>query len=97
MLRLDPSEINDRLAAQQIKVMQADAAAKAAAEELKIQENLAASQTAAAELALKLAELDRKKYLEGDYQVEQDDLAGLIALAQADLQDAKVLLDTLQE
>ena len=89
VLRLDPSEINDRLAAQRITVTQQEAAAKAAVEELKIQQNLAASQTAQAELALQLAELDKKKYLEGEYQVEQDDLQGLIALAEADLQDAK--------
>ena len=55
VIRLDPSDINDRLAAQQIKVTQLDAAAKAAAEDLKIQENLAASQQAQAELALQLA------------------------------------------
>ena len=88
VVRLDPSEINDRLAQQQIRVTQADATAKATAEELKIQKNLAASAIAAAELALRLAELDRKKYVEGEYQVEQNDLRGSIALAETDLQEA---------
>ena len=68
VVRLDPSEINDQLAQQQIKVTQVDAAAKADAEELKIQKNLAASAIAQAKLTLTLAELDRKKYLEGESQ-----------------------------
>jgi len=88
VVRLDPSEIHGRLAQQKIKVTQANAAAKAAAEELKIQQNLAASALAEAELTVKLAELDRKKYLEGEYQVELNDLRGSIALAETDLQDA---------
>ena len=79
VIRLDPAQINDRLATQQIKVMQADALAKAAVEELKIQRNLAESKIAQAELALKLAELDKKKFLEGEYQASVSDLQGSMA------------------
>lgn len=93
VLRLDPSAINDRLAEQQIVVTQADAAAKAAAEELKIQKNLAASRVAEAELALRLARLDLKKYTEGEYQVELNDLQGSISLAETDLQEAKDMVE----
>ena len=93
VMRLDPSEINDQLAQQEITVTKADAVAKAAAEELKIQKNLAASQIATADLALKLAELDREKYLEGDYIVEVNELKGSIALAKTELQEAE---DTLE-
>ena len=81
VLRLDPSEIKNRLAEQRIKVTQADAAAKAAKEELQIQRNVAESALAEAQLTVKLAELDRKKYMEGEYQVEFNDLQGSIALA----------------
>ncbi len=88
VVRLDPSEIKDLWAQQRIKVTQAGAVAKAAAEELKIQRNLAESAIADAQLTVKLAELDRKKYAEGEYQVEFNDLQGLIALAETDLQDA---------
>lgn len=97
VVRLDPSQINDQLAQQQIKVTQANAVAKAAAEELKIQRNLAASAIAQAQLTLTLAELDRKKYLEGEYQVELNDLKGSIALAETDLQDAKDLAEHFQK
>lgn len=88
VLRLDPSEINERLAQQQIKVTQMSAAAKAAAEELKIQKNLAASAIAQATLALRLAQLDLNKYMHGEYQVELNDLQGSISLAETDLQEA---------
>lgn len=93
VVQLDPSQINDQLAQQQIKVTQANAVAKAAAEELKIQRNLAASAIAQAQLTLTLAELDRKKYIKGEYQVELNDLKGSIALAETDLQDAKDLAE----
>jgi RND family efflux transporter MFP subunit len=93
VMQLDPSEVNVRLAAQQIKVTQADASVKGAEEQLKIQKNLAASQIAQAQLALTLSELDKKKYLEGDYGVEWNEIRGSIALAETDLQEAK---DTLE-
>lgn len=89
IVRLDPSDVNQRLARQEITVMKAQAAVKVATEEVKIQENLAASRIAQAGLALTLAELDRKKYLQGDYMVEEKDLRGSIALAQTQLQEAK--------
>lgn len=96
VVQLDPSEISERLAKQQIQVTQADAIAKAAAEDLKIQRNLAASAVAEAELALRLAELDRKAYTQGEYQVELNDLRGSIALAETDLQEATETVDHFQ-
>lgn len=89
VIKLDPSQIRGNLAQQRIKVTQANGVARAAAEELKIQKNLAAGQIAAAELNLKLAELDREKYVKGEYQAEHNDLQGSIALAEAELQDAQ--------
>lgn len=89
VMKLDPSEINDRLAAQQLRVTQADALAKAAAEELKIQRNLAESTIAQAQLALTLADLDKDKYLQGDYEIEFNDLQGSRALAEMRLEEAK--------
>lgn len=96
VLRLDPSQIGDRLAQQQIKVTQLAAAAKAAAEELKIQKNVAASEVAKAKLALSLAQLDLKKYLQGEYQIELNNLQGSIALAETDLQEANDVVSHFQ-
>lgn len=89
VVQLDPSEVNDRLAQQEIKVTQLEATAKAAVEQLKIQKNLVASQIATAELALTLAELDKEKYEEGDYIIEFNELKGSIALANTELQEAE--------
>lgn len=96
VLRLDPSQLSDRLAQQQIKVTQVAAAAKAAAEELKIQKNVAASAVAKAKLALSLARLDLKKYLQGEYQIELNDLKGSISLAETDLQEARDTVEHFQ-
>lgn len=89
VMRFDTGAIERALAAQQIKVMQTEAAAKAAQELLKIETNKADSEVAKAKLALTLAKLDKKKYAEGDYGVEVDNLKGSIALAEADLNEAK--------
>lgn len=89
VMQLDPSDVRDRLAAQQIKVTRAEATAKAAVEQLKIEKNLAESRIAQAELAMTLSELDKKKYLEGDYLVQLNEIRGSIALAQTDLQEAE--------
>lgn len=87
-MQLDPSKINENLAQQQIKVTQAEGLARAVAEEVKIQQNLGASQIAKAELVLKLATLDREKYVKGEYEALLNDLQGLIALSQSELEDA---------
>ncbi len=64
-MQLDPSQINENRAQQQITVAQAEGLARAVAEELKIQKNLAESQIAAAELALKLADLGSRQIHQG--------------------------------
>lgn len=92
VILLDSSDINDRLADQKIKVAQADALVKSAAELLKIQKNMSESKTAQSILALQLAELDKEKYIEGEYKVEFNTLQGSIALAKSELQDAEVAL-----
>jgi RND family efflux transporter MFP subunit len=89
VVRLDPSVFYDQRAAQEIEVAKVDALARAAVEELKIQQNLAASQVAQAELAETLAQLDLEKYMEGDYNVEFNELQGAIALKQTELQEAQ--------
>jgi RND family efflux transporter MFP subunit len=93
VIRLDASEISRLLIEQEIKLKRADAQAKTAKAAFEIQKNKNASAIAQANLALKLAELDRKKYMEGEYMVLVNDLKGSIALAQADLQETQ---DTLE-
>jgi RND family efflux transporter MFP subunit len=91
--RLDPGEIQRSFAEQEIKAKQADAKAKASIEDFEISKNKAASLVAQAGLALKLARLDRAKFVKGDYKVQVDELKGLIALAEGELEDAQTTLE----
>jgi HlyD family secretion protein len=93
VIRLDAAEISRLLIEQEIKVKRADALAKAGKSAWAIQKNKNSSALAQANLALKLAELDRKKYVEGEYHVQINDLKGSIALARADLQEAQDTVD----
>lgn len=93
VVRFDTDELSRTYSEQEIRLRQAEAKAKASKEELEVEKNKAASEIAKAELALTLAKLDRVKYLEGEYLVEEDDLMGQIALAEHDLQEAQTSLE----
>src|SRR5207247_9766216 len=75
------------------KGMKAETPAKAETEELKIVQNKHDSEVAKAKLVLTLAELDKRKYEEGDYGVQVDDLKGSIALAEANYEEATSSLE----
>jgi RND family efflux transporter MFP subunit len=87
-MRFDTAELRKSLVESQIKVMRAQTALKTAQEEVKIQRNKGASVVAQANLVHTLAELDHRKYEQGDYNVLVNDLQGLIALAKSDLEEA---------
>lgn len=88
VVKFDTEELSKKHAEQEIKVKQAEAKAKVAKEELEVQKNKAESEIAAKELAMDLAVLDREKYLEGDYKVEEEGMRGAISLAERDLEQA---------
>lgn len=89
VVKLDVDQLTTQHADQEIKLRQAEGAAKARKEDLAVAKNKAESDIAQAQLKLDLAVLDRDKYLEGDYKVELDDRKGAIALAEKDLQEAE--------
>ena len=74
---------------QEVKWKQADGKAKMAKGELEVQRNKTDGEIAKAELALELAVIDRDKYLNGEYQVEDAKKKGQISLAEKELQEAK--------
>ncbi len=88
VVKFDTEEMTKKRDEQEIAFKQAEAKAKVSKEELAVQENKAESEIAAKELAKDLAELDRKKYLEGDYKVEEEGMKGAIALAERELEQA---------
>jgi len=93
VVRFDSEELSRQYAEQEIKVKQAETKAMASKEDLEVQKNKAESEIAKKELELQLTELDREKYLEGDYKVEEEDIKGMIALSERDLQEANEKLE----
>ena len=90
VVRFDNSEITQRVAAQKIKVTNAEKAVTNAEEQLELQKNKNESDIAAAEMAKNLADLDLKKYIEGDY-IEQ------LAEADRSIAESKARLAQMQQ
>ena len=97
VVRFDTDELSRKHAEQEIKVKQAEGKAKAAKEELAVQTNKAEGDVAKAELALELADIDLKKYPEGEYRIEFEDKKGTIALAERDLRQAQQQLENFRK
>ncbi len=93
VVRFDVEQLTKNYLEQEIKVKQAEGKAKAALGELEVQKNKAESEIAKAKLALILADIERDKYLEGEYKVEKEDRQGAIKLAERDLQEAQEKLE----
>jgi HlyD family secretion protein len=89
LVELDASKLQDSLVDQQIRVQNANAAFIRARENLEITRSKGESDVAKAELEYEFAIEDLKKYLEGEYPKELDEMKAKIKLAQADLEDAE--------
>lgn len=86
---LDSAALEDQIRAQRIKVEQAKAALTAAEAELDIVRSQNESDIKAAERTVQLAEIDLKKYLEGDYPKERRRIEGDILIAREELRRAE--------
>jgi len=82
---LDSSNLVDKFKQQEISVTIAEAAETEASTNVKITETQNDSLIAAAELARELAELDREKYVEGEYPQEFNKLSGQVEVAKEQL------------
>ena len=89
LVELDSSERQDELLEQQIRVKNAEASYIRAREALEITRSQGESDISKAELAYEFAKEDLKKYVEGEYPKELDEMKARIKLAQADLEDAE--------
>jgi len=89
VVKFDSEKLQRSFAEQEIKWKQAVGKAGAARGELEVQINKAESEIAKAKLDLTLAELEKDKYLLGDYQVDLFKLKGALELAEKDYQEAK--------
>ncbi|MBI3864178.1 MAG: hypothetical protein HY290_20025, partial [Planctomycetia bacterium] len=89
LVELDSAKLKNDQTAQEITKEQAAATLKTAEKNVEIQETQNASDIAAASLKVELADLDLKKYKEGDYVQELDTVEGEIKLAQEELTRAQ--------
>lgn len=88
VVRFDTDKLARSIAEQEVKSRTAEAKARAGEEDLEVAKNQAASEIAAAKLALKLAEIDLRKYIEGDFPQEKREIEGEVLIAQEELKRA---------
>jgi HlyD family secretion protein len=93
LVELDASTLMDQQIDQEIHVQNAEASYINAKETLAVVENQAQSDVDQARLTVQFAELDLKKYVEGEYQNELRKAQNEITLADAELQRAKETLE----
>lgn len=79
---LDSSTLVEKETQQQISVTQAEASLRTAKEAVEIQKTQNDSDIAAAQLALRLSELDLKKFKEGDLEQQKAELNSQVTLSQ---------------
>ena len=89
VVQLDDAPYQEDLALRRVPLEQARADWLLATENRKIILSQCQSDIAAAEGAFRLAQIDLRKYVEGDRAVARDDLIGRLKLAEADLFAAK--------
>lgn len=95
--RFDSEKIDQSIAEKKTAINQAEGSVKEAEQEIEVQKNTNASNIAAAELAVKLAELDLKKYRDGDFEAELADFKRSIDEGKAELEKAKDELDNMRD
>ncbi|MBI5758419.1 MAG: efflux RND transporter periplasmic adaptor subunit [Planctomycetales bacterium] len=88
VIRFDTDKLGRSIAEQEVKSRTADAKSKAAEEDLEVARNQAASENAKAKLALKLAQIDLRKYVEGDFPQEKREIEGEVLIAEEELKRA---------
>ena len=89
VLRFDTEKISRSYAEQEVKWRTAEAKGKAADEDLEVAKNKAESELAKAKLAVRLAKIDLRKYLEGDYVQDQRNFEADVLLADEELRRAE--------
>lgn len=93
LVELDSTELEEELEDLKVTVANTRSTWEQAVSKLEVTRNQAQSDIETAELELKLAELDEKKYLEGEYPNEQASVESNITIAKQELEQAK---DTLE-
>lgn len=93
---LDASALIDREITQKVNVTQAEAALQTAEREVEIQKTINESNIDSAKLAIVLADLDRRKFMEGDYEQQKMELENSVYLSRENLSRAREFLNYLE-
>lgn len=93
LVRLDPTDLNERKTKEEIDLANQQASAKAAESDLNITRDRAVSEISKAELAVRFAEIDQEKYIKGDLPQLQRRAEAAIVIAKEELQRAADRLD----
>ncbi len=88
LVRLDPTELQERLIKEESELRNQEASAAAATADLEITLNRALSDVNKAELAVRFAEMDLRKYTEGDLPQQRRKAEAAIIIAEEELQRA---------
>jgi HlyD family secretion protein len=97
MMELDSSSLSDKMVDQEIQVQNAAAANIDATENYEVAKNQAQSDIDQAQLNYDFAQLDLKKYLEGEYPNQLKEAESQITLAEEELAQAKDKLEWSQK
>src|SRR5262249_12431611 len=89
LVELDDSGLVEQLKTEKITLDTAEANKIQAEEAYKITQSQNESDIKSAETALELAEIDLKKYVEGDYPAALKDILGQISMAESDLEQQR--------
>lgn len=89
LVELDDSGLQEQFKAEKISLDKAEADKIQAEEGYKIQVAQNESNIKAAEIALELAQIDLKKYLEGDFPAKLKDYQGQVFLAESDVEEQR--------
>lgn len=93
VIRFDTEKLSRSLAEQEVKWRTAQSKAQAAEEDLEVAKNKSETEIGKAGLTLRLADIDSKKYEQGDYPQEKMGIEGEILVAQVALTRMQEVLD----
>ena len=96
VVRFDSEKIDEQIREKKSEVNKAEGTVKEAQQEIEVQKNTNESNIAAAELAVQLADLDLKKYRDGDFEAEQADFKRSIDEGKAELEKLKDELENMR-
>ncbi len=96
VVKFDTAEVTEKISERETQVNAAITLVESARQELRVQEDENVTLTRKAKQDHELAELDLKKYIEGDYLVKKFDIEGLISESQTSVDKANRDLENMR-